>query len=69
MGYYVVLWLAGLEAIPEELYEAAAVDGAGAFAKFRYVILPGLRPMLSAAFVLTVTATLKSYRESYLLAG
>ncbi len=69
MGYYVVLWLAGLEAIPEELYEAAAVDGAGAFAKFRYVILPGLRPMLSAAFVLAVTATLKSYRESYLLAG
>ena len=69
MGYYVVLWLAGLEAIPGELYEAAVVDGAGVFARFRYVTLPGLRQMTSAAFVLAVTATLKSYRESYLLAG
>lgn len=69
MGYYVVLWLAGLEAIPDELYEAAVVDGAGAFAKFYYVTLPGLRQMTSAAFILAVTATLKSYRESYLLAG
>lgn len=69
IGYYIVLWLAGLEAIPGELYEAAAVDGAGAFTKFRYVTLPGLRQVISAAFVLAVTATLKSYRESYLLAG
>ncbi len=69
MGYYVVLWLAGLESIPGELYEAAAVDGAGFFSKFCHISLPGLRPMFSATLILSVTAALKSYRESYLLAG
>ncbi len=69
MGYYVVLWLAGLAAIPRERYEAASVDGAGALGRFYFITLPGLRPMCSAAFILAVTASLKSYRESYLLAG
>lgn len=69
MGYYVVLWLAGLESIPGELYEAAAVDGAGFISKFRHITFPGLRPMFSAVLILSVTAVLKSYRESYLLAG
>lgn len=69
MGYYVVLWLAGLERIPGELYEAAAVDGAGLFSKFCYITFPGLRSMFSATLILSVTAALKSYRESYLLAG
>ncbi len=69
IGYYVVLWLAGLEKIPQSYYDAAAVDGAGAFDRFRYITLPGLIPMFSAAFILAVTGTLKSYRECYLLAG
>ncbi len=69
MGYYVILWMTGLEGIPKSLYEAASLDGAGALARFFYVTLPGLRPMASAAFILAVTGTLKSYREAYLLAG
>ncbi len=69
MGYYVVLWATGLEGIPKSLYEAASLDGAGAAAKFFHITLPGLRPMASAALVLAVTGTLKSYREAYLLAG
>lgn len=69
MGYYVVLWLAGLEGIPVNLYEAASVDGAGAFSKFRYVTFPGLMPMFSTTLILAITGSLKSYRESYLLAG
>lgn len=69
MGYYVVLWLAGLESIPGELYEAAAVDGAGFFSRFCHITLPGLRSMFSATLILSVTAALKCYRESYLLAG
>lgn len=68
-GYYVVLWLAGLEGIPKELYEAAAVDGADFWTRFRYITLPGLKPVCSAAFVLAITGALKSYRESYLLSG
>ncbi len=69
MGYYVVLWMTGLSGIPKSLYEAASLDGAGALAKFRYVTLPGLRPMADAVCILAVTGVFKSYRESYLLAG
>lgn len=69
MGYYVVLWLAGLEAIPKSLYEAANVDGAGVCATFWHITLPGLKPMFSATLILAITGSLKSYRECYLLAG
>lgn len=69
MGYYVILWITGLEGIPESLYEAAALDGAGPFTRFRYVTLPGLKPIASAIFILALTGTFKSYRESYLLTG
>ncbi len=69
MGYYVVLWLAGLESIPKSLYEAASVDGAGCCQTFWHITLPGLKPMFSATLILAVTGSLKSYRECYLLAG
>lgn len=69
MGYYVVIWLAGLEGIPKSLYEAANVDGAGIWPTFWYITLPGLKPMCSATLILAVTGSLKTYRECYLLAG
>ncbi|MBA3823639.1 MAG: sugar ABC transporter permease [Ktedonobacterales bacterium] len=52
-GFQMVIFLAGLQEIPEELYEAVAIDGAGSWTKFRYVTLPGLRNTL--IFVVTVT--------------
>lgn len=69
MGYYVVLWLAGLEGIPKSLYEAANVDGAGFCMTLWHITLPGLKPMFSATLILAITGSLKSYRECYLLAG
>lgn len=69
LGYYIVLWIAGLGGIPRSIYEAAAIDGAGHLNKFRYITLPGLRPMISATVILALTSALKSYREAYLLAG
>lgn len=69
LGYYIVLWIAGLGGIPGSIYEAAAIDGAGHINKFRYITLPGLRPMISATVILALTSALKSYREAYLLAG
>ncbi|WP_238625880.1 carbohydrate ABC transporter permease [Aggregatilinea lenta] len=53
-----VILLAGLQRIPEELYEAAAVDGATAFAKFRFITLPSLQPVL---FVMGLIGTLLSF--------
>ncbi|MEW1723289.1 sugar ABC transporter permease [Streptomyces sp. NPDC093109] len=59
MGYYMVLYLAGLQAIPGELYEAARVDGAGAWKRFWHVTLPGLRP---TTFFVLVMLTVSSFK-------
>ena len=51
LGYNMVIYLAGLQGIPDYLYEAATIDGAGVLAKFRYVTLPMLRPVTFFLFV------------------
>jgi multiple sugar transport system permease protein/sn-glycerol 3-phosphate transport system permease protein len=58
-GYAAVIFLAGLQAIPRELYEAARVDGANAWHRFRAVTLPGLAPI---TFFLLVTTVLLSFQ-------
>lgn len=68
-GYDMVLWLAGLNGISQSLYEAAGVDGAGACAKFRYITLPGLKPVLFVTAVLSLVNSFKVFREAYLIAG
>lgn len=68
-GYGMVLWLAGLDAIPREQYEAAAVDGANAAQRFLHITLPGLRPTLALAAVLSVLNSFKSFREAFLVGG
>lgn len=55
VGYHMVIWLAGLQTIPQELYEAARVDGAGARQQFTNVTWPGLRPSL---IIVVVTETI-----------
>jgi ABC-type sugar transport system permease subunit len=57
VGYSVVVFLAGLQGVPRELYEAARVDGAGAWDRFRAVTLPGLGPI---SFFLLVTSLLSA---------
>ncbi|MFC4072915.1 carbohydrate ABC transporter permease [Actinoplanes subglobosus] len=59
MGYYMLLFLAGLQTIPGQLYEAAKVDGASAWQRFRAVTLPGLRP---TTFFITVLLTIGSFK-------
>jgi ABC-type sugar transport system permease subunit len=59
LGYATVILIAGLQAIPRELYEAARVDGARAWERFWYVTLPGLSPVM---FFLTVTTILTSFQ-------
>jgi len=68
-GYTLVLWLAGLAAIPNELVEAARVDGAGSIRCFWHVKLPCLRGSLYTITVLSVLNSFKIYREAYLVAG
>lgn len=59
MGYYMLLFLAGLQTIPGQLHEAATVDGANAWQRFRAVTLPGLRP---TTFLVTVLLTIGSFK-------
>jgi multiple sugar transport system permease protein len=53
MGYFMILFLVGLQTIPEEFYDAAKVDGAGNWAQFRHITLPLIRPVF--AFIVIVT--------------
>ncbi|MDQ1288710.1 MAG: multiple sugar transport system permease protein [Actinomycetota bacterium] len=59
MGYYMVLYLAGLQTIPPELYEAAEVDGAGAWQRFRHITVPSLRTM---TFFILIMLTVSSFK-------
>lgn len=58
-GYYMILFLAGLQTIPRELYEAARVDGANGWQRFWNVTLPGLRP---TTFFVMVMMTIESFK-------
>ncbi|WP_405003655.1 sugar ABC transporter permease [Kitasatospora purpeofusca] len=66
-GYNAVIYLAGLQGIPKELYEAAMVDGAGPVRRFRSVTLPALRPVLLFTVVLSTIGTLQLFDEPYVL--
>ena len=69
MGYDIILWSAGLAAIPENLYEAAKVDGAGSLDCFFRITLPNLMPVFYTITVLSFLNSFKVFREAYLVAG
>lgn len=68
-GYDMVLWLAGLYAVPESLYEAARIDGADRKECFIHITLPMLRPTAAMLAVLSLVNSFKVFREAYLIAG
>lgn len=68
-GYTVVLWLAGILGIPNQLLEAAKVDGATQVQCFFKVVLPNLKGSLYTIVVLSFLNSFKIYREAYLVAG
>ncbi|MDX3098321.1 sugar ABC transporter permease [Streptomyces sp. ME01-24h] len=69
LGFNAVILLAGLQDIPGELYEAARLDGAGAWQRFRNITLPGLRPVLQFVSVNTLIASANMYGQSLLITG
>lgn len=64
-----VMLLAGLQAIPTELYEASKADGAGSIARFRYVTLPALRPVMGIALILIVLWVFREFPIIWLITG
>jgi multiple sugar transport system permease protein len=69
LGFNMVVFLAGLQAIPPSRYEAAELDGANAWQQFWHITLPGLRPTLIFAIVTTVIFTLRSFEQVYVVTG
>jgi len=69
LGFNMVVFLAGLQAVPTSLYEAASLDGANAWQRFRYVTLPGLQPTLVFVTVTTAIFTLRSFEQAYVVTG
>ncbi len=69
LGYNIVLWMAGLTAIPHTLYEAARVDGASSGQCFRYITVPHLKSTLFTITVLAFLNSFKVFREAYLVGG
>lgn len=68
-GYNIILWMAGLSCIPNEIYEAARVDGAGRWKCFSKITFPVLKPTLYTITVLSLLNSFKVFREAYLIAG
>ena len=69
IGFNLVVFLGGLQTIPQSRYEAAELDGANDWAKFWYITLPGLRPTLIFAVVTTTIFTLRSFEQVYIITG
>lgn len=69
IGYNMLIWLAGLSAIPTEIYEAARVDGAGRFTRIFKITLPNMKRSFFIVAMLSVVNSLKIFREQYLMAG
>ncbi len=67
VGFFLILFLAGLQRIPLEFYESASLDGAGWLKRFRYVTLPGLRPMMVVVSVLAVYHGLAAFTPQYVM--
>jgi multiple sugar transport system permease protein len=66
-GFYMLILLVGLQGIPEDVYEAAQIDGAGRWGTFRYITLPLLRPSLGLALILCVTGSLLAFDQFFIL--
>lgn len=69
LGFYILLYLAALQNVPEEQYEAAQLDGAGRWQRFRSVTLPGVAPVTSLVILLSIITTGQIFTEPYLLTG
>ncbi len=66
-GYNMIILLAGLQSIPQDLYEAARIDGASFWQQFRHITLPSLRPVLLLVAIITVAGYFQLFAEPYVM--
>ncbi|CAM5342677.1 carbohydrate ABC transporter permease [Streptomyces aurantiogriseus] len=69
LGMNFVLFLGAIQSIPGELYEASELDGANRWHQFRYIILPGIKPVLTLTVILSVSGSLSAFEIPYIMTG
>lgn len=69
VGLYVVLFLVGLQSVPPQYYEAADIDGASHWQKFRYITLPAINPTIFLVFILSTVGGFSLFIEPYIMTG
>ncbi len=69
LPFFLMMFVAGIAAIPAEQYEAAAIDGAGAWGRFRHVTLPGLADVVAITVMLSSIWTFNAFHTVYILTG
>jgi multiple sugar transport system permease protein len=69
VGLYIVIFAGGMETIPKDLYEAAAIDGAGPLRQFWSVTLPGIRPFMAFVLLTGVIQAIQVFDQAYVIAG
>jgi len=68
-GFETVVFLAALQAIPKDLFDAAAVDGADPWQKLRYVTLPALRPTIMFVYIIGIIGSFQVFDQVYVMTG
>jgi multiple sugar transport system permease protein len=69
IGNMMLIFLAGLQSVPTELYDAAKVDGAGAWQRFRHVTLPMISPVLFYNLIIALIATFQYFTQAYVISN
>lgn len=69
MGVNFVLFLGAIQSIPGELYEAAELDGANRWHQFRYIIAPGIKPVVTLTVILSISGSLSAFEIPYIMTG
>lgn len=69
VGYYMIIFLAGLQSIPEELYDAASIDGATFLQRIRYITIPSIWPFMIFVMIASTLSAMSVFTEIYTLTG
>ncbi|MBF9129337.1 sugar ABC transporter permease [Plantactinospora sp. S1510] len=69
LGLNFVLFLGAIQSIPAQMYEAAEIDGANRWHQFRFLILPGIRPIVGLSFILAIGGSLSVFEIPYIMTG
>lgn len=69
LGYYMIIYLAALQSVPQELHEAAAIDGASAFGRFIHITIPLIAPVTAFIVVTWTIGALQMFTQAYVMTG